>query len=209
MSVGEQSPQLWRLALRCCMQDPGSLTARARTHGLHLHLGSGCAHARTHPPCATLPAYASCATIPPCLSPALPLLLVPPSTCSPLPLLATLPYPAGAPTCAHRRLGPQQLDHLAHSHARGEAVWVHDQVRHDATLREGHVGLQRRSKLPFLVMSSKQNSKPAFLAPSKANSQMGRARRASLPRRAGGGVLIRQGNCTHGVPRVPRHSNPP
>ena len=52
---------------------------------------------------------------------------------------------ARAPTCAHGSLGAQQLDHLAHGHAGGEAVWVHDQVGHQAALAEGHVGLQAGS----------------------------------------------------------------
>mmetsp|Transcript_9755 Transcript_9755/g.24806 ORF Transcript_9755/g.24806 Transcript_9755/m.24806 type:complete len:257 (+) Transcript_9755:1606-2376(+) len=43
------------------------------------------------------------------------------------------------PPAEDARLGAQQLDHLAHRHARGEAVRVHDEVRAHARLAEGQV----------------------------------------------------------------------
>mmetsp|Transcript_4949 Transcript_4949/g.16533 ORF Transcript_4949/g.16533 Transcript_4949/m.16533 type:complete len:518 (-) Transcript_4949:1943-3496(-) len=38
-----------------------------------------------------------------------------------------------------RRLAGDELHHLAHGHARRKAVGVHDDVRHDAVVAEGHV----------------------------------------------------------------------
>ena len=43
------------------------------------------------------------------------------------------------PPVEHRRLARDELDHLAHGHARREAVRVHDHVGAPALLAEGHV----------------------------------------------------------------------